>query len=376
VKIKLLQSAAADRSAGGSPASSGLWLARTSRPRSLIPRNFTAATLLLAALALNGCGRQSANATGEALPAVIVQAQVVENKSRVATEEDVGTVRAKLHSVIEAKVSGKIEQMLVVPGQNVEAGELLVQLDAREVQAQMDQAAAVREQAESDLKRATDLFQQKILSQSEYDSAQSKFRVADAAAAEAKTLLGYMKVTAPFAGVITRKYADVGDLAAPGKPLLEMEDAGDLQLETDVPEAVIGRLTLGDKLGVRVSGVSNELAGVVSEIAPSADPNSRTFLVKLDLPPAPGLRAGQFGRVAVPVGETSALRVSATAVLQRGEMELVFVVVNGHAQLRIVKTGKRVGDEVELVSGVDAGEQVVTEDASGLMDGQPVTLKP
>ena len=167
--------------------------------------------------------------------------------------------------------------------------------------------------------------------------------MADAAAAAAKTDADYTKVTAPFDGVITRKYADVGDLAAPGKPLLEMEDARDLQLETDVPEAVIDRLTLGDKLGVRVSGVRNELAGTVSEIAPSADPNSRTFLVKLDLLPTPGLRAGQFGRVAVPVGETSALRVPASAVLQRGEMELVFVVANGHAQLRIVKTGKRVG---------------------------------
>jgi RND family efflux transporter MFP subunit len=293
----------------------------------------------------------------------------------VATEEVVGTVRAKLHSVIEAKVSGKIEQMPVVPGQDVKAGELLVQLDAREVQAQMDQAAALRQQAESDLKRATDLIQQKILSQSEYDSTQSKFRVADAAATEAKTLLGYTRVSAPFAGVITRKYADVGDLAAPGKPLLEMEDARDLQLEADVPEAVVGRLTLGDKLDVRVSGVSNELAGVVSEIAPSADPNSRTFLVKLDLLLAPGLRAGQFGRVAVPVGETSALRVPASSVLPRGEMELVFVVANSHAQLRIVKTGKHVGDEVELVSGVDAGEQVVTEGAAQLTDGQPVEVK-
>ncbi|HKW30204.1 MAG TPA: efflux RND transporter periplasmic adaptor subunit [Verrucomicrobiae bacterium] len=338
-------------------------------------KNRTTATLLLAAIALSGCSRQNANTAGEALPAAIVQARAVENKIRVATEEVVGTVRAKLHAVIEAKVSGKIEQMRVVPGQDVKAGELLVQLDAREVQAQTDQAIAVRQQAESDLKRATDLFQQKILSQSEYDSTQSKFRVADAAATAATTLLGYTKVTAPFAGVITRKYADVGDLAAPGKPLLEMEDARDLQLETDVPEAVIDRLTLGDKLRVRVSGVSNELAGTVSEIAPSADSNSRTFLVKLDLLPTPGLHAGQFGRVAVPVGETSALRVPAAAVLQRGEMELVFVVKGGHAQLRIVKTGGRVGDEVELVSGVDTGEQVVIAGNSQLTDGQRVEVK-
>jgi RND family efflux transporter MFP subunit len=302
--------------------------------------------------------------------------QTVESRQRVATEEVVGTVRAKLHSIIEAKISGRIEKMLVVPGQNVKTGELLVQLDAREVQAQLDQSLALRQQAQNDLKRATDLIQQKILSQSEYDNAQSKFRVTDAAATEAETMLGYTKVTAPFGGVITRKYADVGDLASPGKPLLEMEDARDLRLEADVPEAVIGHLALGDKLEVRVSGVTNELDGVISEIAPSADPNSRTFLVKLDLPPTPGLRAGQFGRAAMPVGETSALRAPASAVVQRGQMELVFVVVNGHAQLRIVKTGKRIGDEVELVSGVDAGEQVVMDGAGTLVDGQPLTIKP
>jgi RND family efflux transporter MFP subunit len=301
--------------------------------------------------------------------------QTVENKQRVATEEVVGTVRAKLHSVIEAKISGRIEKMLVVPGQNVIPGGLLVQLDAREVQAQLDQALAVRQQAQNDLKRATDLIQQKILSQSEYDNAQSKFRVADAAKTEAETLLGYTKVTAPFDGVITRKYADVGDLASPGKPLLEMEDARDLRLEADVPEAVISHLALGDKLGVRVSGVAGELDGVISEIAPSADSNSRTFLVKLDLPSTPGLRAGQFGRAAMPVGETSALRVRASAVVQRGQMELVFVVVNGRAQLRLIKTGKRIGDEVELVSGVDAGEPVVVDGAGNLVDGQPVEVK-
>ncbi len=334
-----------------------------------------AAGLLLATLAWNGCGRKPVESSANSLPPVAVRAQVAESKSRVATEDEVGTVRAKLHAVIEAKVSGKIEQMLVAPGQNVKAGELLVQLDASEVQAQLDQALAVRQQAESDLKRATDLIQQKILSQSEFDSAQSKFRVADAAAAQARTLLGYTKIVAPFAGVITRKDADVGDLAAPGKALLEMEDARNLRLEADVPEAVIGRIALGDKLSVRVSGVTNALEGVVSEIAPSADPSSRTFLVKLDLPPTPGLRAGQFGRVAVPVGETSALRVPASAVLQRGEMEIVFVVVNGHAQLRLVKTGKRVGDEVELVSGVDAGEPVVVDGAGNLADGQPVEVK-
>ncbi len=111
-------------------------------------------------------------------------------------------------------------------------------------------------------------------------------------------------------------------------------------------------------------------------MSPAADPNSRTYLVKLDLPGATGLRSGQFGRVAVPVGQVSAIRVPAAAVIQRGQMELVFVVANGHAQLRLVKTGNCVGDEVEVVSGLNSGEQIVTDGASALVDGQPVMVKP
>jgi membrane fusion protein, multidrug efflux system len=337
--------------------------------------NFPVGALLLMALLLNGCGHKPAN-VANALPAITVQTQVVESKNRVATEEEIGTVRARLHAVIEAKVSGKIEQMLAVPGQQVTNGELLAAIDAREIQAQYDQALAVRQQAESDLKRATELLRQNVFSQSEFDNAQSKFGVADAAATEAKTLLGYTKVTAPFDGVITRKAADVGDLAAPGRPLLEMEDPRQLRLEADVPEALVDKVSLGDKLSVRISALDTNFDGVVGEIAPSADPNSRTFVVKLDLPPVSGLRAGQFARVAVPTGEVSALRVPVSAVIQRGQLELLFVVAGHHAQLRIIKTGAQVGNEVEVVSGLDSGEQVVISEADQLVDGQPIMVKP
>lgn len=341
-------------------------------------RELMKGTILLAAglsLAFVGCGHKAKVTESAPLPTATVRAQLVESKKRVATEEVVGTVRAKLRSIIEAKVSGKIEQMLVVPGQQVKTGEVLAVIDAREVRARYDQAVAVRQQAEADLKRLTSLFEQKILSQSEFDNAQARARVAIAGVTEAETMLDYTKVTAPFAGVITRKHADVGDLALPGKPLLELEDSTGLRLEADVPEAVVGRLALGDKLPGRISALETELEGVISEIAPAADPGSRTFLVKLDLPGAPGLRAGQFGRVAMPVGETTALRVPATAVVQRGQMEMVFVVRDGKAQLRLVKTGKRIGSEVELVSGVEAGERIVTEGAAGLVDGQPVEVR-
>jgi len=332
-------------------------------------------TILATALLLFGCHKAPVPERTE-LPSATVRVQTVERKSRAATEDVVGTVRPKLSAAIEAKVSGRIEEMLVVPGQTVKAGDRLVQLNAHEIQSRFDQAAAAREQAENDLKRATALLEQKILSSAEFDNAQSRFRMAAASEAEAKTMLGYTDVVAPFAGVITRKLADVGDLAAPGKALLQMENPDTLRFEADVPEALIGNVKLGDQLPVRIAGVTNEIEGSIAELSPTADPNSRTFLVKLDLANAPGLRSGQFGRVAVPVGEVSAIRVPAAAVIQRGQMEVVFVAINGHAEMRLVKTGRRVGDEMEVVSGLNSGEKVVTQGASVLTDRQPVVLKP
>lgn len=330
-----------------------------------------------AAAFVAGCKRHDeSKADGPALPAAAVRVQVIEAKKRVATEEVVATVRPKLQARLEAKVAGRIEQMRAVPGQPVKAGELLVRLDVQEIRARLDQAAAVQQQAESELKRTTALLEHSSATRSEFDAVQARARVAAAAVKEAEAMLGYAEIVAPFDGVVTRKLADVGDLAAPGKPLVELEDPSALRLEADVPEALIGRVRLEDKLPVRGATTLTGLEGVVSEIAPAADSASRTFLVKLDLPPATPLRSGQFARVAVPVGETSALRVAASAVVQRGQMELVFVETNRIAQLRLVKTGRRVGGEVELVSGVAAGERVVTEGAAQLRDGQPVEIRP
>lgn len=344
--------------------------------RRIVPFNLLlSGALLLEPLVLTGCHRSPEARESAALPAATVRLTKVESRGRTATEEVVGSVRARLQAGIEAKTSGRIERMLAVPGQMVKAGELLVELDAREAKARLDQASAVREQAEQDLRRVSGLLKQQVASQQEFDTAQSRERVAVAAVTEAETMMGYARVLAPFDGVVTRKLADVGDLAAPGKLLLELEDPSALRLEADVPEALVARLELGNRFPVTISAVTNALEGVTSEITPVADPLSRTFLVKFDLPPAHGLRVGQFGRVAIPVRETAALRVPASAVVHRGQMELVFVAANGHAQLRLVKTGKRVGDEVEVVSGLEAGEEVVSDGAASLVDGQPLSAK-
>ena len=300
---------------------------------------------------------------------------MVENKARPSSEEVVGTVRAKLRAAIEAKVSARIEALLVAPGQIVKAGDLIARLDPREIQAKLDQALALRQQATRDLARGRELLDKKITTQADFDAVQARASVAEGAAREMETMLGYTKIVAPFDGIVTRKLADVGDLAAPGKPIIEMEDPAALRFEADVPEALIGNVKLGAKLPVQVAEGAAPMEGAVVELAPVADAASRTFLVKLDIPAAGSNRSGQFGRVWVPTGESKSIRVPPSAVVVRGQMECVFVVADQHAQLRIVRTGKHTGGEAEILAGLSPGERVVSEGAESLRDGQPVTLR-
>ncbi len=335
------------------------------------------AGLALCAL-VAGCGHKQPEAGAAAtrgLPAVPVHVQTAESKKQTATEEVVGTVRAKLRATLEAKVSGRIEKLPLVLGQSVRAGDLIARLDAPEIQARLEQAQAGLDQADRDWKRISSLLQQQAVTRADYDAADARYRLAKAAVAEAQAMLGYVEVRAPFDGVVMKKWAEVGDLAAPGKPLVGIEDTSALQVEADVPEAIASRIRRDARLGIRVDSLTNELLGVVAEIAPAADPLNRTLRVKLDLPESPGLMPGQFARLVVPVGESSSLRVPASAVVQRGQLEIAFVAANQRAQLHLVKTGKRLGDEVEILSGLDAGDAVIVDGAAQLVDGQPVEVK-
>jgi RND family efflux transporter MFP subunit len=326
---------------------------------------------------LAGCGSKqervgdySAN-----LPSAQVRVQTVESKSHMISEEVVGTVRAKLRAALEARVSGRIQELPVRLGDKVQRGQLIARLDAGEIVARLEQAEAAAEQAESDWKRISALLADHTVTRAEYDAAHARHRTARGAVAEARTMMSYVEIVAPFDGVVTRKWADVGDLAAPGKPLVDIEDPSALELEADVPEAIASRISRGSLLAVRVDAANRDLEGTVSEIAPGADPVSRTFQVKLELPQTPGVMPGHFARLSVPIGQSESVRVPASAVVQRGQLELVFSVTNDRAKMHLVKTGKRLGEDVEILSGLAAGGAVVTSGAERLMDGQPVEAR-
>ena len=333
--------------------------------------------LVLASVLLPGCGRHSETGTDSRteLATAEVQVQIAESKQGSVTEEVVGTVEAKLHATLEAKLSGRIIKMPVLLGQAVKTGQLIAHLDAAEITARHEQAEASLEQAQRDWKRISALFDQQAATRSDYDAADSRVRVAKAGVSEAQAMMGYVEILAPFDGVVTKKWADVGDLAAPGKPLISIEDPSRLQLEADVPEGMASRIQLNARLIIRSELLKDRLEGTVKEIAPTIDPVSRTFRLKLDLPPTAGLVSGQFARLVVPIGESNSVRVPASAVVLRGQLEILFVVTNQRARLHLVKTGKRIDDQVEILAGIEPGDSIVTGGAALLTDGQPVRLQ-
>jgi RND family efflux transporter MFP subunit len=332
---------------------------------------------LLLCLGFASCGRKEAPAVPGGAPGGLpVHAAVVAERTRPVLEEVVGTVRAKSAASIEAKVAGRIAAMKVDLGQTVIKDQILAQIAAPEVRAQYDRAVATRNQALRDYKRTADLLRKGVTSEQEYDAAEGRYRIAEAAVSETSAMLSYVDIRAPFDGVVVKKIADTGDFAAPGKPTLQIEDPANLRFETDVPEAMIDRVAAGGVVDVVISSLPAPLRGKISDISPAADPVSRTFLVRIDFPATAGTKPGQFGRALFPTGTYSSLGVPSTAVVLRGQMEMVFAEEGGKARLRLVRTGRKYGGEVELLSGVSPGERIITDRVAELTDGQAVLPAP
>jgi len=353
-------------------------------------KNVIWASLLAASAAMiAGChGGESAATPGTAQT---TQARVVESREQEVPVNlrSTGTVHARETAVVSAQVMGRIQQVLVREGDSVRAGQTLVVLDDAALRSQVEQAqagvkAAVNAQAAaqtnaalaaSTLDRYKQLESEKSVSPQEMDEVSRRAEAAaagleavraqtDAARAQekgARTMMSYTRLIAPFAGVITARMADPGTMAAPGVPLIQVDQAGALQLDATVDESVIGAIHKGMKVQVGLDGgASTSVAGIVAEIVPAADPSSHGFLVKIDLPSSSRMRAGMYGTAEFANGAKQAILIPRSAVVSRGSLNCVYVLDGqGIAQLRYLTLGAPQGNLVEVLSGVSAGEKLV-----------------
>ena len=292
------------------------------------------------------------------------------------TEQAVGTLKAASRTEISARVLAPINRIHATAGQVVQAGDVLVELDRRALETQLSQAQAslvaaeaALAQAESDYKRATQLYQKKVIGQGDMDQSTANVKVARAnlnhaqqAVGEAEVMLSYTTIKTPKDGMIVDKLAEEGDMARQGEPLLILYDPTSLRLEVPVMENLAVKLKPGDELVVQIDALDNrQVNAVIDEIVPRAEAASRSFLVKVRLPRSEDLFEGMFGRLIIPVGTRRHLCLNTQAIETIGQLQFVDVVNPDETlERRFIKTG-RYGDENhrEVLSGLKAGERVL-----------------
>ncbi len=384
-----------------------------------------------------GCAKKEEPKPEKAQTVSGVKIETVKSSSQEEIYEAVGTVRSKTTSVISARIMGNILAIHVREGERVKAGQLLIEIDDRESAARLRKArAGVREAeeglqeveknikageaaksaaegnkilAEATFRRYQDLLERKSVSQQEFDEVQAKrqaglaevnraqetieslfarknqalSRIEQAKAEESSAQLteGYSRISSPLNGIVSSKQAEVGAMAAPGAPLLTIEDDTRYRLEAMVMESQMGKIRVGNPVQIIIGALDKEIiSGLVAEIAPVADPATRTSTVKIDLAgPAkegekiPALRSGMFGKALFPSGQRTRIMVPVRALIQQGQLSGVYGVDSGNiARLKLIQTGKPYGDRVEVLSGLREGEKIIVEGAEKVKEGNQV----
>lgn len=345
------------------------------------------ALALAVVLTLTACGgEEKAPATQAAAPTVQAQTSVIQPVEAQATTTTPGTVVALESVKVASRLMGYIKDIAVVEGQRVTAGQRLFTIDPLDIEGAVAQARLGLQQAEdalrdarADFERFDALYKDEVVSRQQFEKMKLNHDIAVSRAAQAKAGLStaqgqmrYATVTSPINGVVTQKLAMEGDIAAPGHPVLLVENPARLQVQTSVPEALFRTLKPGQAVQVEVDGLDTTVAAKVARLSPAADPMSHTYAVKLDVAAA-GLQSGAFARVLFPTGSRLVLAVPRAAVLDRAGISGVFVVdEQGIAQYRMVRTGAEADGQVEILSGLNPGERVVTGNAGAVTNGVKV----
>ncbi|CAN5360732.1 multidrug efflux RND transporter periplasmic adaptor subunit MexV [soil metagenome] len=301
----------------------------------------------------------------------------VESSMQAETITAVGSVQPRQKTEVASRLLATILEIRPRPGDRISKNDPkpLIILDDRELLAQQREAVATLTATEADLvSRKSDYDRQKALkasgsaSNEEFTRIEGLYRITEAQVTRAKETinrldiqLSYAKIAATADGIVSDRFAEPGDLATPGKPILTIYDPSDLELQANVPESLASGLTVGQKLNVRVDANNYSAQAVIREIVPQAQQASRSVLVKLALPLATAnpVLPGMYGRVVIPVGQAKHIWIPQSVVVRRGQLDLVEVAdAEGFLSRRFVRLGRESEDKVEILSGLAPGDRV------------------
>lgn len=339
---------------------------------------------LLFALLLAGCGE--APAPAPAGPAASTLATEVVKAVTVPAERELdGTVEAVNQATVSAQTSGRVAEIFHDVNDFVPAGAILMKLRSTEQRAGLQQAEAARVEAaarESEVQtryeRIRDMHERKVVAKAqldqvaaERDAAVARLAAATAAVESAREGVAYTEVRAPYAGIVTARLVRVGESVSPGTPLMRGLSLEKLRVNVDIPQTLVEQVRKLRKAAVYVDGRRVEAMQVT--IFPEADPATNTFRSRVDLPAnAADLYPGMFVKVGFVTGESPRLLVPKSAIVTRSEVTAVYVVdADGRVGLRQVRAGAAVGDRLEILAGLAAGERVALDPVAALRSMTP-----
>ncbi len=341
-------------------------------------------TVLL--LAATGCSKHPKTLPDQTAP---VQASVITvSSSSLPTGITLtGTIASRQVANVASQIMAPVSQILVKEGDHVAKGQVLVRLSSAPLAAGVQQAdsqvaaageqeaaAAAQERLAADtLSRYQTLSQRHSVTPHEFDQVKTAFEAAQAehqataaqvqaakaGAAQSRATDSFTIIRAPFGGIVTAKYADAGALAAPGVPLLRIEDPQQQEIDIQVNESSLSSLHIGDPVQITLAGVPAFTARI-REVVPAADAAAHTVTVKIGLPLSQHTVSGMTASVLVLTGEGAAIAIPKSSVRSRGQMDSVLALDNNSvAQLRYVQLGPSIGDRVEVTSGLGAGDRIL-----------------
>lgn len=332
-----------------------------------------------AALLSAACGGEPGEAPRSEEGAVVTVSHPV---ASAGSESFPGIVMAAETATLATRTSGQIREIRVDVGARVRAGQPLVFLDATDMAARIEAAEARLRLAQRTHDRIASLEADGAASAQELDETTARLQGAEAALRDARAQASYTVLRAPFDGVVTRRDADPGELAAPGRPILQLMAAGELKIRADLPGDLAGRVAVDQTLPVRFPLAERDARVRITRIAPALELGSRRFRVEGVFDPAldgtTDVLPGAYVRLAVTRGDTHTRWIPADAVVRRGQLDGVFTVEDDadapdrRLRLRWVRLGERAGDAVELLAGPGASVAVVRRPDAMLYDGRPV----
>ena len=293
----------------------------------------------------------------------------------------VGTLRADESIVVKPEIAGRVVKIHFTEGQRVKSGAPLFSLDSSVQRAALREAQANLENARRAAARSEELARGNLISRSELENAQAQLSVSEARVASARAQLEKTRLIAPFEGVVGLREVSVGAYVNFGQALVNLVRLDPMEVDFSLPESDLGQVKAGQPITVTLDAVHGEtFKGEVTAIDPMMDVNSRSAKLRAQIDNADyKLRPGLFARIVLGTGsDATALLVPEQALLQQGDTRFVYRIVDGKAARTEVKTGQRVPGKLEIVSGLKAGDQVITAGQGKPMmtDGMPVVVVP